>query len=255
VNYNRDVEIFPILKRILEKITKVESFYKSPTDMGVNCASSGILDDGVVQEAAKQEVIRRYFRYSCEYAMGYADKDTVQRVELLMKDLGVNQEHRKVVSLARKAADDALQKEKGHKGIFCGAAIELKDGSIISGNNSSLMHAASSLVLKTIKHLAGIPENIPLLSPNIIEAVGTLKRDILQAKNVSMDLEETMISLSIAAATNHSAQLALEKLKELKDCEVHITHIPTPGDEAGLRRLGVNLTSEPNFSSKNLFTA
>jgi uncharacterized protein (UPF0371 family) len=255
VNYNRDVEIFPILKRILEKITKVESIYRSPTDMGVNCASSGILDDTVVKEAAKQEVIRRYFRYNCEYVMGYADKDTVQRVELLMKDLGVNQEHRKVVGFARKAAEQAVQKEKGHKGIFCGAAIELMDGSIISGNNSSLMHAASSLVLKTIKHLAGIPDKIPLLSQNIIEAVGKLKRDILQSKNVSMDLEETMISLSIAAATNPTAQLALEKLKELEGCEVHITHIPTPGDEAGLRRLGVNLTSEPNFSTKNLFTA
>jgi uncharacterized protein (UPF0371 family) len=255
VNYNRDVEIYPILKRILEKITKVESIYRSPTDMGVNCANSGILDDNIVMEAAKQEVIRRYFRYSCEYVMGYADKDTVQRVELLMKELGVNQEHRKVVGFARKAAEEALQKEKGHKGIFCGAAIELKDGSIISGNNSSLMHAASSLVLKTIKHLAGIPEKIPLLSSNIIEAVGTLKRDILQSKNVSMDLEETMISLSIAAATNPTAQLALEKLKELEGCEVHITHIPTPGDEAGLRRLGVNLTSEPNFSTKDLFTA
>ncbi len=255
VNYNRDVEIFPILKRILEKITKVESIYRSPTDMGVNCASSGILDDTVVREAAKQEVIRRYFRYNCEYVMGYADKDTVQRVELLMKDLGVNQEHRKVVGFARKAAEEAEQKEKGHKGIFCGAAIELMDGSIISGNNSDLMHAASSLVLKTIKHLAGIPDKIPLLSSNIIEAVGTLKRDILQSKNVSMDLEETMISLSIAAATNPTAQLALEKLKELEGCEVHITHIPTPGDEAGLRRLGVNLTSEPNFSTKNLFFA
>jgi uncharacterized protein (UPF0371 family) len=187
--------------------------------------------------------------------MGYADKDTVQRVELLMKDLDVNQEHRKVVGFARKAAEEALQKEKGNKGIFCGAAIELKDGSIVTGNNSSLMHAASSLVLKTIKHLAGIPEKIPLLSPNIIEAVGTLKRDILQSKNVSMDLEETMISLSIAAATNPTAQMALEKLKELEGCEVHITHIPTPGDETGLRRLGVNLTSEPNFSTKNLFTA
>jgi uncharacterized protein (UPF0371 family) len=117
------------------------------------------------------------------------------------------------------------------------------------------MHAASSLVLKTIKHLAEIPDKIPLLSSNIIEAVGTLKRDILQSKNVSMDLEETMISLSIAAATNPTAQLALEKLKELEGCEVHITHIPTPGDEAGLRRLGVNLTSEPNFSTKNLFFA
>ena len=255
VNYNRDVEIFPVLKRILEKITQAESIYKSPTDMGVNCASSGILDDKVIREAAKQEVIRRYYRYSCEYVMGYTDKETVQRVELLMKDLDVNPENRKVVEYARKAAKEALQKEKGNEGIFCGAAIELNDGSIVTGSNSPLMHAASSLVLKTIKHLAEIPEKIPLLSPNIIESVGTLKRDILQSKSVSMDLEEIMISLSIASATNPTVQLALAKLKELKGCEVHITHIPTPGDEAGLMRLGVNLTSEPNFATKNLFTA
>jgi uncharacterized protein (UPF0371 family) len=254
VNYNRDVDIFPVLKRILEKITQVESIYKSPTDMGVNCASSGILDDQIVTESAKQEIIRRFFRYSCEYVMGYADKGTVQRVELLMKDLSLNPEDRKVVGLARQAAEEAVKRDKGNKGIFCGAAIELKDGSIVTGQNSSLMHAASSLVIKAIKLLAGIPENIPLLSPHIIESVGTLKRDILQAKTLSMDLEEIMISLAIAAASNPTVQMAIAKLKELKGCEVHITHIPTPGDEAGLKRLGVNLTSEPNFSTKNLFT-
>ena len=254
VNYNRDVDIFPVLKRILEKITHIESIYKSPTDMGVNCASSGILDDNIVTESAKQEIIRRFFRYSCEYVMGYADKGTVQRVELLMKDLSLNPEDRKVVGLARQAAEEAVERDKGNKGIFCGAAIELKDGSIVTGQNSSLMHAASSLVIKAIKHLAGIPENIPLLSPHIIESVGTLKRDILQAKTLSMDLEEIMISLSIAAHSNPTVQIALAKLKELQGCEVHITHIPTPGDEAGLKRLGVNLTSEPNFSTKNLFT-
>jgi len=254
VNYNRDVDIFPVLKRILEKITQVESIYKSPTDMGVNCASSGILDDRIVTEAAKQEIIRRFFRYSCEYVMGYADKETVQRVELLMKDLSLDQENRKVVGHARKAAEEALEKDKGNKGIFCGAALELKNGSIVTGNNSPLMHAASSLVIKAIKHLAGIPENIPLLSSGIIDSIGALKRDILQAKTLSMDLEETMISLAIAAASNPSVQMALAKLKELEGCEVHITHIPSPGDEAGLKRIGVNLTSDPNFSTKNLFT-
>ncbi len=254
VNYNRDVEIFPILKRILEKITQAESIYKSPTDMGVNCARAGILSDEIVKDAARQEVIRRYFRYSCEYAMGYCDKDTVQRVELLMKELGVSREDRKVVGFAKKAAEEAEANNEGNKGIFCGAAIELKDGTIIKGKNSPLMHAASSVIIKAMKHLAGIPEKIPLLSPNIIESVGALKRDILRAKTVSMDLEEIMISLSISAATNPMVQVALTKLKELKHCEVHITHIPAPGDEAGLKRLGVNLTSEANFSTKDLFT-
>ncbi len=249
------MEIFPVLKRILDKLTGQESIYKSPTDTGVNRASSGIVDDGVVCEAAKQEVIRRYFRYSCEYAMGFIDKAPVQRVELFLKELNVKPEDRKVVEAARQAAQDAQQRDKGDKGIFCGAAIELKDRKIVTGSNSPLMHAASSLVIKAIKRLAGIPDEIHLLSPNIIESIGNLKKNILKAHTVSLDLEETLICLSISATTNPTVQLAMSKLDELRGCEVHMTHIPTPGDEAGLKRLGVNLTSEPNFSSKNLFLA
>lgn len=255
VNYNRDVEIFPVLQRIFEKLMGTKSIYKSPTDMGVNRASSGIINDAAVRKGAEQEVIRRYFRYSCEYVMGFVDKDTVQRIELLMKKLNIKPEDRRVVEPARQAAQDAKLQEEGNKGIFCGAAIELKDGSIVTGRNSPLMHAASSLVLKAIKKLAGIPDEIPLLSSGIIESISNLKKDILKSKSISLDLEETLISISISAPTSPTAQVALEKLNELRGCEVHMTHIPTPGDEAGLKRLGVNLTSEPNFSSKNLFVA
>lgn len=255
VNYNRDVEIFPVLKRILEKITGAESPYKSPTEMGVNCAGFGIVDDEVVREAAKQEIIRRFFSYSCEYAMGFTDKETVQRAELIMEEVGVKPEDRKVVNLARKAAKEAEEKGKGNEGIFCGAAIELSDGSIITGKNSTLMHASSSLVLNAIKHIAEIPDKIHLLSPTIIKSIRNLKENITSKKIVSLDLEEALIALSIGAATNPTAQLAMERLKELQGCEVHMTHIPTPGDEAGLRRLGVNLTADPNFSSKWLFVS
>ena len=253
INYNRDVEIFPVLKKILEKITQSESMYKSPTDMGVNCAGFGIINDEAVKDAAKQEIIRRYFRYKCEYAMGFADIETVQRVELLMEELGIKAEDRKVVNEAKQAAQEAQRKKKGHQGIFCGAAIELKEGSIVTGKNSPLMHAASSLVLNAIKKLAEIPDKIHLLSPNIIESIGNLNKNILNAKAVSLDLEEALIALSISAATNPTSQMAMEKLKELQGCEVHMTHIPPPGDEAGLRKLGVNLTTEPNFSTKGLF--
>jgi len=253
VNYNRDVEVFPVLKRILEKITGGPSFYHSPTDMGVNRAGMAIVEDEVTREAAKQEVIRRYFRYRCEYAMGFADKETVQRVELFIKDFQLTPEYRKVVEPARQAAEEAQRDKRGNEGIFCGAAIELKDGTIITGNNSPLFHAASSVVIHAIKHLAGIPEKIQLLPPYITNSIRSLKTEILKEKTVSLDLEETLIALSISATTNPAAQLAIENLKELERCEVHMTHIPTPGDEAGLRRLGVNLTSDPNFSSKNLF--
>ncbi len=254
VNYNRDVEVFPVLKRILDRLSGRPSVYKSPTDMGVNRASAGIADPEAVTEASKQEVIRRFFRYSYEYLMGFVDRETVQRAELLMKELNVRPENRQVVEPAREAAAEAMKRGKGDKGIFCGAAIELKCGSILTGKNSPLLHAASSLVLNAVKKLAGVPDEIHLLSPSIIESVSNLKKNILRSKSVSLDLEETLIGISISATTNPAAQMALEKLKELEGCEVHLTHIPTPGDEAGLKRLGVNLTSEPNFSTKNLFT-
>ncbi len=253
VNYNRDVEIFPVLKEILERIAGSESVYKSPTDMGVNRAGFGIIDDAVVREAARQEAIRRYFRYSCEYMLGFVDKETVQRVELLMKELEVKPEDRAVVGAARRASEEARMKKKDNGAVYCGAAIELAGGTIVTGKNSSLMHASASLVLNAIKILAEIPDKIHLLSPNIIESIGHLKKNVLNARTVNLDLEETLIALGISAATNPTAQLAMEKLKELHGCEVHMTHVPAPGDDEGLRRLGVNLTSDPQYATKNLF--
>jgi uncharacterized protein (UPF0371 family) len=221
--------------------------------MGVNRAGFGIIDDGVVRDAAVQEVIRRYFRYACEYVLGVADKETVQRVELMLEDLNAKPEDRFVVNPARAAALEAERKGKGNEGICCGAAIELPHGTIITGKNSPLMHAASALVLNAVKHLANIPDTLHLLPPHIMESLSHFKKDVLKGKRVSLDLEETLIALSISASMNPAAQMAVEKLKELSTCEVHMTHIPTPGDEAGLRKLGVNLTSDPDFSTKRLF--
>ncbi len=256
VNYNRDVEAFPVLKRILERITGGDSVYRSPTEMGVNRAACGIRDDGIVRKAARDEVVCRYFRYASEYVMGLIDKTTVERVQRLMEVLDLRPEDRRVVEPARQAAREATQKEgKGHEGIHCGAAVELPDGAIITGKNSPLMHAASALVLNAVKYLADVPDAIHLLAPSVTQSIGKLKKDILNTKAVSLDLEETLIALAISTPTNPTAQLCVEKLKELRGCDVHMTHIPTPGDEAGLRRLGVHLTSDPNFSSKNLFVS
>jgi len=252
VNYNRDVEVFPVLKRIIEKITGEPSFYKSPTDMGCNAAGFGIINDQVVREAARQELIRRYFRYSCEYTLGFVEKETVERADLLMKELGVRAEDRPVVVAARRAAEEAQATGKGNKGVFVGSAIELRDGTIVTGKNSPLMHAAAALVLNAIKTLAEIPDKIPLLSPSIVESVGELKKNVFGAKTVSLDLSEVLTCLAINAATNPMAHLALERMSELRGCEVHITHIPTPGDDSGLRRFGINLTTDPNFASKHL---
>jgi len=256
INYNRDVESFPILKIILNRILDKNAalpMYNSPTDMGVNRAGFGIVDDKAVQEAAKQELIRRYFRYNSEYVLGIEKKETVDRIMLLMEELGVKVTDRLVVEVARKAAEEAEAKGKGNEGIYCGAALQLADGRTIIGKNSKLMHAASALVLNAVKVLANIPDEIFLLSPHIINQIAKLKEGILEADSESLDLEETLIALSISATTNHTAELAMNKLVELKMCEVHMTHIPTPGDEVGLKRLGVNLTTDGKFSSRNLF--
>lgn len=253
VNYNRDVEAFPIIKRILTRLMGEKDVYKSPTDMGVNRAGFGIINDEIVQEAAKQEIIRRYFNCKCEYLMGLIDKEAVLKAELLLKELSLKPEDRVVVEPARNAAIEAEQHGKGNEGIYCGAAIELSDGTIITGKNSSLFHAASSVILNAIKYLGKIPDEIHLLAPNITESIHKFKRDILNKKAVSLDLEETLVALSISATTNPTAQYAMEKLKELRDCEMHITHIPTPGDESGIKKLGINLTSDPEFSTKSLF--
>lgn len=256
INYNRDVESFPILRLILNKIMDKDAaslMYNSPTDMGVNRAGFGIVNDETVQEAAKQELIRRYFRYNTEYVLGIEKKETVDKVMLLMEELRVKVSDRIVVDVARKAAEDAEAKGKGNEGIYCGAAIQLADGRIITGKNSKMMHAASSLVLNAVKTLANIPDEILLLSPHIINQIRKFKESILNTESESLDLEETLIALSISATTNHTAELAMAKLADLKNCELHMTHIPTPGDEVGLKRLGVNLTTDGKFSSRNLF--
>ena len=255
VNYNRDVEAFPLLRAIWERILPQGAIYKSPTDMGVNRAGFGIVDDKVVQEAARQEIIRRYFHCACEYAMGLTDRETVTRIEILMQEVGVNAEDRRVVGPARQAAAEAQQTGKGNAGIYCGAAIELPDGVIVTGKNSPLMHAASSVILNAIKQQAEIPDKIHLLSATIMQAIGAFKRDVLQRTAESLNLEETLIALSISSTSNPAAQIALEKIKELRGAEIHLTHMPAPGDEAGLRRLGVNLTSDPAFATRNLFSA
>ncbi|HEX2967528.1 MAG TPA: DUF1846 domain-containing protein [Bacteroidales bacterium] len=253
VNYNRDIEAFNLLKRIIEKITGGASMYRSPTDMGVNRASSGIIDDKIITEASHQEIIRRYFRCAVEYYIGLAEKDSLLHAEKIIEKAGARPEDRNVVLPAREAAKEAEKSGKGSSGIYCGAAIQLHDGTIVTGKNSELLHASSSLLLNATKHLAGLPDRLYLLPKNIIDSVTWLKKDILNGKMVSLDVEEVLILLGISSLYNPAAQMALENLKLLQGCEVHLTHIPTPGDEAGLRKLRVNVTCDPEFSSKRLF--
>ncbi len=253
INYNRDVDAFPILKSILQKIVgrgKKMLMYDSPTDMGVNRAGFGIVDEEVVRVAAKQEIIRRFFRYYWEFMLGVEKKQTVERARELMKEVGVKEEDRACVLPARKAAREASKTPgKGNNGIFCGAAVELPNGKIITGKNSPLMHAISAAIINAIKHLADIPDKIHLLPRSVINNIAALKKDILDSKTESLDLEETLVALSISAAANPAAEVAIKTLKELKACEMHMTHIPTRGDEAGLRKLKINFTCDAQPTS------
>ncbi len=250
VNYNRDVEIFPVLKSILERISHNKSVYNSPTDMGVNRAGFGIIDDNIVREASKQEIVRRYFWYKTEYVKGLTDKETFSRVEMLMEDFKLVPEDRKVVMPARE-----VMKCKPKNGMKSpsGAAIELKTGDIVTGKKSVLMNATSSVILNAIKIVSGIPDNIHLLSPNVIESIQGLKKEILNEKSTQLNLEETLIALGISATTNPTAQLALSSLKELNHCEMHSTHILSSTDESVLHKLGINVTCDANFPSEKLY--
>ena len=254
INYNRDVDAFPILKNIIHRITcSKDSYYNSPTDMGVNRAGFGIIDDKGARVAAKEEIIRRYFRHNLEFATGSGTKEELERSIGIMDRAGIKAEDRSVVVPARNTAEDCKRKKKGNKGYYCGAAIELSDGKIIAGKNSPLMHAASAAIINAIKHLAGINDKIHILKPEVMSDLSKLKKDILTMSSESLTLDEILVALSISAHTDDNARKALAMLRDLSGCELHSTHLPTPGDEAGLRRLGINFTTDAIPSSSLFF--
>jgi uncharacterized protein (UPF0371 family) len=252
VNYNRDIETFPVLRRIIEKITGQEADYKSPTDMGVNRVGFGIVDDEAIKEASRQEIIRRYFKVGCEYKKGYVDKETFQRSKLIMDELNLKQEDRKVVVPARERSAE-LRKLADKNDVCPVVALELHDGTILTGKSSDTMDATAAVVLNSIKHLANISDDIHLISPVILEPIINLKSKNLGSKNTALDCEEILIALSICAATNPMAEVALQKLSMLKGCQAHSTTILGRNDEETFRRLDIDITSDPEYSSDNLF--
>ena len=252
VNYNRDVEMFPVIKRIIEKITGKESVYKSPTDMGVNRVGFGITDDEVVKEASMQEIIRRYFKTSVEYKKGYVDAEVFQRIKIIMESLNLKPEDRKVVIPAREYSSKL--KLDANKNDACPVvALELENGTILTGRSSELMDASSAAILNAVKHLANISDDIHLISPVVLEPIKSLKTNALGSNNTSLNSEEILIALSICAATNPMAQVALEKLTKLKGCQAHSTTILSTGDEQIFRKLGIDVTCDPEYPSQNLF--
>lgn len=246
INYNRDIENFELMKNVLDRILGKESkvSYNSPTDMGMNKAKVGIINDRVCREAGKQEIIRRYFRYNEEFTLGIESRETVDRAKEIMKKLSLKPEYRKVVLPARRASRDAKKKGRGNKGIYCGAAIQVPNGRIITGKNSPLLHSSSATVLNAIKVLAGIPDDIHLIQPNVLKSIEMLKTKTLGMRSESLNMDETLIALSASSLNNSATEKALCELEKLKDCEMHITHIPTNGDKSGLRKIGLNVTTD-----------
>ena len=252
VNYNRDLEVFPVVKRIIEKITGEESVYKSPTDMGVNRAGFAIYDDEAVREAACQEVIRRYLAALCDYKKGRIGGDSVERSKLLMDELGLKTEDRKVVKPAQDYAEKKRESEGSDDNVVV-MAIELPDGRIVTGRGSHRMVASAAAVLNAIKAMAEIQDNIPLISPSIIENIQKVKRDILQHEKASLHTEEILSALTISSATNPTAEVALAKLPELRGCQAHCTAILSDQDQQTIKSMGIDVTCDPEFISNNLY--
>jgi Uncharacterized protein conserved in bacteria len=244
VNYNRDIEVFPVVRSILSKISGEALDYKSPTDMGVNMAGYCISDDAVCQEASRQEVIRRYYKSSCDFKNGLVDIETVKRTELLLSELGIKPQDRACVQ-------PALDKETASEEPAC--AIELKDGTLVTGRNTKIMTAPASMVLNALKVLAKLPDRLKMIAPQIVKPIMDLKQNCLNEKNYKLSLNEALIALSICAATNETAAMVIELLGELAGCEVHSSRMLLKSDEDALRKIKVNLTCEPRFLSDDLY--
>ena len=244
VNYNRDIEVFPVVRMILAKIMGADRVYKSPTDMGVNMAGFCITDDEVVREAAIQEIIRRYFRTWCFYVEWRMGLEAVERLDLMMKQLDTTPEDGRAVR-------PALEKAELSK---CPAmAMILTDGSVVTGRTTNVLVAAASLVLNCVKKLADIPDDVHLIAPSVLEPMLMLKETILNEENPLLSLEEVMNALSICAATDPSAKKCLYQLQDLRGCEAHSSHMISKADELALKKLGVHVTCTPEFPSGDLY--
>ena len=244
VNYNRDVEVFPVLRSMLKGILG-ECPYKSPTDMGVNMAGFCIYDDDSVCDAAKQEIIRRYYNALCDRRKGSSNDLEVDKIELLMRKLSV------CVDNDRKCVAAAI--DKADKTGAPAVAIELDDGRIVTGKTSSLLGASSAALLNAIKAVAGIPDGIDVISPEVIEPIQKLKTAYLGNHNPRLHTDEVLVALSVSAVNNPCAKMAFEAIPKLKYAELHSTVILSQIDAATFRKLGMNLSCEPKYQTKKLF--
>lgn len=242
VNYNRDVEVFPVLNDLLKQING-SSIYNSPTDMGVNMVASCIIDDEACQEASKQEIIRRYYEAQVIARKEESNDEAVNKLKLIMKKAEIDPEIRKVVSAALKKAKDTNEPA---------VAIELLDGEVVTGKTSKLLGASSAAILNALKKLAKIPD-IKLLSSEIIKPIQKLKTEYLGGNNPRLHTDEVLIALAIESLTNETCKLALSELEQLRYCQVHSTVILSEVDVRTFKKLGMHLTMEPIYQSKHLY--
>ncbi len=252
VNYNRDLEVFPVVKRIIEKITG-EAEYQSPTDMGVNRAGFCIYDDEAVQQAAVQEIIRRFMIAKCDYKKGKIGADSLERSELLMKEVNAKEEDREVVIAARDYAEFKRRCDKYVNVVVM--AIEMPDGTMVTGRSSRRMVAAAAAVLNAVKTIAGIEDEKYVIAPNVFRDIQDLKTNILKHDRTSLNVEEILTALSISAETNPCAQLASKQLQKLNGCKAHCTAILSDRDEQTLRSMGIDVTCDPEYVTTNLYFA
>ena len=253
VNYNRDVDAFPVLKRILHAITGSDAGYKSPTDMGVNRCGFAITDDEVCREAAKQEIIRRYLIAECSYRKGTIEASTLERCKLLMEEVGASKYDRPAVAAAEEYADfKRAQNPQRYENVVV-SAMQLPDGSIVTGRSSRRMVATAAMVLNAIKKLAGIQDDMLIISPTIFESMSSTKAGILHDKT-SLNLEEVVMALTLTKLTNPFAELALKEIPNLNGCVAHCTAILSDKDEQAVKALGIDITSNPEFSNNNLYS-
>ncbi|MBQ0018499.1 MAG: DUF1846 domain-containing protein [Clostridiales bacterium] len=253
VNYNRDIDAFPVLKRILHAITGSDEGYKSPTDMGVNRAGFGIIDDEVCRNAAKQEIIRRYLIAECAYRKGAIDESVLERIKLLMEEVGATKYDRPCVAAAEEYAEATKAQNPDRYENVVVAAMQLEDGTIITGRSSKRMVATAAMVLNAIKHLAGIQDDMPVISSTILENIANTKVNVFHDKS-SLNLEEVIMALTLTKLTNPFADLALKELPNLNGCIAHCTAILSDKDEQALKALGIDITSNAEFSNNNLYS-
>ena len=243
INYNRDVEIFPVLNAMFQRIYG-ESPYKSPTDMGVNMAGNCICDDEACQEASRQEIIRRYYASRRRLLLGACSEEETYKLEMLMNQADITVHDRPVVDAAMNEAERTAGPA---------AALELPDGSIVTGKTSDLLGACSALLLNALKELAGIEHEIKIISPQAIEPIQSLKTKYLGSRNPRLHTDEVLIALSVSAATSKDARLAMEQLPKLKGCQAHVSVMPGSVDIKQFKRLSIQATFEAKYEKNSVF--